>query len=433
MIQFVDVLGVTSVITAAPQIISALGGGAGVVSAITTVYAVFFGGLLVLGSRLGERWGHKHVLTVGLLGLAAAGALGAVATGSMMVLAARALQGVAAAVSVPSAMTLLLAVADQAKARDQALGLWSTAGALAGVTGYVVGGGLTAAWGWPAVFWINIPVALVLLTLLLVTVPAGLTDRTPHRSLDLPGALLLLTTVVLVVIGTTLIQDDGTRVLGILLILGAVPVAVTARSHWRRTQAALIPLSALRDAKLRTGVLASAVNTATTSSTGVLVSTHLQTTAGSTALQASLSLMPFSIGVIIGSTLAPRLIRARSRATVLILGTALCGVANATTAAVLVPGWGLRGALLAVGVGLGLASVAATGIGTDVEEQRIPVATGLLNTSAQLGTALGVAATMATASMVGSTTAGLLLAGVVALLAAVAYRYWPQPSRRVHA
>ena len=116
MVQFVDVLGVTSVMTAIPTILDGLAAPSEATGVLATVYAMFFGGLLVLGARLGDKYGHRRVLLIGIVGFILASLLGAVAGEIVLLLVARAAQGAAAAISVPCALRLLLEVAPEPKA-----------------------------------------------------------------------------------------------------------------------------------------------------------------------------------------------------------------------------------------------------------------------------------------------------------------------------
>src|SRR3954462_12027498 len=178
-VQFVDVLGVTSAIVAIPAMLSGVSAPRAATPILATVYAMCFGGLLVLGARLGGRYGHRRVLLAGTVAFAAAGLIGASAQEVVQLVAARGLQGAAAAISVPSALRLLLDAAPDPAGRRGALAAWSASGAAAGALGLLVGGALTEVLGWRAVFWVNVPVGIVLVTAVRLGVPrsAPETDR----------------------------------------------------------------------------------------------------------------------------------------------------------------------------------------------------------------------------------------------------------------
>ena len=171
---------------------------------------MFFGGLLVLGARLGREYGHRRMLFAGLGLLIAASVIGALATSGWQLVAARSLQGTASALSVPSAMSLLLFAAPGKQARGQALALWSAAGATAGAAGFLVGGVLTDLLGWPAVFWVNVPVGLLLAIGVMRFVTAQ-PDPDPDLALDVPGAVLLTASVMAVVLGASFLERSATR------------------------------------------------------------------------------------------------------------------------------------------------------------------------------------------------------------------------------
>jgi len=173
LVQFVDVLGVTVVVTALPSMLSGLGASSSAAPLVVTGYAMFFGGLLMLGARLGDRYGHKRVLLVGLGCFGVASLLAATAGTVAALVAARCLQGAAAALSVPTALRLLLEATPGEDSRRRALAGWSVAGAVAGASGFLLGGLLTDLAGWRIVFWVNIPLAVLLATAVL----AGCRDR----------------------------------------------------------------------------------------------------------------------------------------------------------------------------------------------------------------------------------------------------------------
>jgi MFS family permease len=143
LVQFVDVLGVTVVVTALPAMLADLRASPDAASLISTGYAMFFGGLLMLGARLGDRFGHRRVILTSLAVFTAAAVLGTTAGSALILTAARCLQGVAAAMSVPSALRLLTTITADGPQRRKAIAVWSAAGAAAGASGLVAGGVVT--------------------------------------------------------------------------------------------------------------------------------------------------------------------------------------------------------------------------------------------------------------------------------------------------
>ncbi|GAB3075097.1 MFS transporter [Pedococcus soli] len=436
LVQFVDVLGVTAAIVAIPSMLEGVGAGDAATGPIATAYAMFFGGLLVVGARLGHRYGHVRVLLAGLSVFAVAGALGAVAGEARQLVVARAAQGTASALTVPAALSLLLASASDAGERSRALGLWSAAGAAAGASGLFVGGLFTQLLGWRSIFWVNAPLAAGLAVGVLLWVKVRpVQDRT--ASLDLVGALLLVTSVMGLVLGTALVQDPDQRGRG-LGVVGAGVVLGAALAVWlRRARQPLVEPSALRRPRLRLGTLGSFVNTATTSSTAVLLTLHLQRRLGFSAFEAGLTLLCLSLAVVVGSTTAPRLVRSGGPRRPAVLGLGLLALGNLVTAATIIGGGGSTGGTLAgtvtglllLGAGLGLSSVACNDIGTDLPEDEVTAATGVLNTGAQLGSAIGVAVLLLLASpgtygAVPADAVAVLVAGATALVAARVVSRW---------
>src|SRR4051794_11716331 len=415
-VQFVDVLGVTSAVTAIPATLRGVAASESAAPVLATAYAMCFGGLLVLGARLGDRFGHRRVLLAGVAAFAAVGVLGAIAHSIVQVLAARGLQGAAAAISVPSALRLLLDATPDERARRSGLAAWSASGAAAGALGLLVGGVLTTVLGWRAVFWVNVPVGAVLLVAIRVLAPAPAGERT---HLDVLGALLLTLALMGVIVGAS---ERSAPAVATGIVLAAFFVV-----QQRRTQAPLIPHAALRSPNLRTGTAVSFVNTATTSSAGVLASLLMQQRLGLSSVGAGLALLPFSLSVIAGSALSKRLPLTSRR----LAGTGTAGIAagNLTLALTAGPAPGILAGVAIAGCGLGIASVAATAIGTDVEQALSGTATGVLNTGAQVGTALGVAALLLLADAASAAAAWAVAAALAALTAARALTPQPRATR----
>jgi MFS family permease len=420
LIQFVDVLGVTVVVIALPSMLRDLGAPAAAAGPVVTGYAMFFGGLLMFGARLGDRYGHRRVLVYGLAVFAVASLLGGIASSVWLLVAGRCLQGCAAAVSVPTALRLLTWVTPSPAARRRAVAAWSAAGAAAGASGFVVGGVVTQTAGWRVIFLAGVPLAMLLAALVLRAVPEADDERT-HGHLDVTGAVLLTSSVMAMVLGAAAVEQRASRPAGLLaLATGVVLLPVFVRSQ-RRSTAALLPARAVRDRRLRVGAATAFVNTATTSSVVTLATLQLQESGGLSPSAAGFNLLPVSLGVVVGAAgAAPALRRLRPQ-TVLAMGLAGIAAGSAALIAVATGAWLVPVAVAVLGLGLGLSSVASTTLGTDVPTDLQGTASGALNTMAQLGTALGVAALLLTASTVdrlGLAFSGAQLAWALAAAAA---------------
>ena len=391
LVQFVDVLGVTSATTAIPAMIADLAAPAWSTGVLATVYAMFFGAFLILGARLGDRYGHRRVLLAGVALFTVVALVGMSAQEIVQLVAARALQGLAAAVSVPSALRLLLHLTPQPERRSAAVAAWGASGAAAGALGFVAGGFLSSLWSWRALYWMNLPIGTALLVVLTATVPA-LPPYKGRRTLDLAGASLLVVAIMAVVVGTSMVERADLRLWGAGVAAVGVLVAAAFLAQQRRAAEPLVPRRALTAPNLRIGTVVSFVNTATTSSAGVLVALHLQQQQGADPLQAGLSLLPFSLAVIAGSALAGPLARRLTGRRLASLGLLAVAGGAAVLATTRGSQTGVLSGVVVAGAGLGIAAVAATSIGTDVPDDLTGSAAGILNTGAQLGTAIGVAA-----------------------------------------
>jgi MFS family permease len=391
LVQFADVLGVTVVVTSLPSMLAALHAPAAGGSLIATGYAMFFGGLLMMGARLGDRYGHRRTI-VGSLALFTAGAVVAATAGSVVTLAAgRCLQGAAAAASVPSALRLLTTITPEGPPRNRAIAAWSASGAAAGASGFVVGGIVTSLASWRFIFWGYVPLAVALATIIARTVPPPASDSDPPRSLNLGASVTFTAAVMAFVVGTTLIVSPGGRLAGGLLLGGSLLLTVLFVVIDRRAAAPLLPPALMRSANLRQGAWGALLNTATTSSAVTLVTLYLQNTLRRTPLQAAAALLPFSLAVIGGSALAARLQRSLRPQWTVAIGLLAIAAADFALVWGAAASWAVPLCAAGAGGGIGLSSVAATGLGTDVGAQWRGSASGIINTAAQLGTAVGIA------------------------------------------
>jgi MFS family permease len=398
LVQFIDVLGVTVVVTALPVMLTDFHASADAGSLIGTGYAMFFAGLLMLGARLGDKFGHRRVILAGLVLFAAAAVVAATAGSVMVLTAARCLQGAAAAITVPSALRLLTTITVDGPQRRRAIALWSAAGAAAGASGFVVGGIGTDLVGWRAVFWAYLPLALALAAAVARSVPVDLvTDRS--QPLGAHRACVFTASVMVFVVATTLLPQPGQLASGAGLLAAAILLAAAFIAVDRRATAPLLPLALLRKHRLRQGAIAALLNTLTTSSVITLAALYLQNTLARSPLLAAALLMPFSLGVIAGSALAAPSLGHWVPQQVVAAGLTAIAVCDAAIIPAAPSPWALPVTVAVGGAGIGLSSVAATGLGTSVAGADRSTASGIINTAAQLGTALGIAVLLLTAAV----------------------------------
>jgi MFS family permease len=418
LVQFVDVLGVTVVVTALPAMLRSFHASTSGGTLIVAGYAMCFGGLLMTGARLGDRYGHRRAILASLVVYACGGLTGAVANSVPMLSAARCLQGASAAAAVPAALRLLTTLSADGAPRHRAMAAWSATGAAAGASGFVVGGGLTQLSGWRASFWVNIGCAALLAIAVLRSVPA---DQHTGRSipLDLPGSATLTAAVMAVILATSLIGDAGRRPSGLALLATGGALAGLFALVERRAAGPLLPGAAVRSATLRAGSGAAFLNTATTSSAMTLVTLYLQDHVGQTPLQAGASLLPFSLAVIGGAALAPPTLRRLGPRLTVSAGLIVIAATDAALAAAAGPATVPITVALG-GCGIGLSSVAATTLAIAVKPELRGTASGIVNTAAQLGTAVGVAALLLVAEIASQTLAWACAAGI-ALAGALRY------------
>jgi MFS family permease len=435
-VQVVDVLGVTVLVTALPTMLATLHAAPSMAGVVATSYAMSFGGLLMLGARLGDRWGHRRLLLAGLLGFAVASALAGAAPSLAVLVLARWLQGAAAAASVPAALRLINVVAVGEPARRLALALWSAAGAAAGASGLLAGGLVTSVAGWRAVFWLNLPLAVLLMAAVARTVPAGAaTDRAP---VDVLGSALLTASLAGLIVGAALVEQPPSRALGASLLGGGILLLGLFARAQRVVPNSLLPSAATREPRLRFGAGAAFVNTATTSSLVTLATLYLQTSRHLSPASAGVTLLPFSLCVVLGSAFAGRRLGRHDPAVGVVAGLGLIAAGNAAMLLLPVGQVVIPCCAGVAGIGIGLSSVASTTIGTDVSARIQGAAAGILNTCAQLGTAIGVSAAVLLAATTrhahlplrGYSLSWFAAALLAAIGAALALRRLRHPPRR---
>ncbi len=245
--------------------------------------------------------------------------------------------------------------------------------------------------GWRPIFWAYVPLTAILGVLLTISVPADPADVVA-RPLNLGGATAFTGAVMAFVLGTSFITMSAERAAGGMLLGGCVLLSLSFAVIDRRARAPLLPAALLRVRRLRLGALGGFLNTATTSSALTLVTLYLQDTLRRSPLQAAAAMLPFSLAVIAGASLSAVVHRRLQSAGTIAAGLTVIALADLALIPSASSPWAVPVCVTGAGLGIGLSSVAATEMGTSVELRWRGAASGIVNSCAQLGTAVGVAA-----------------------------------------
>ena len=380
---------------------------------VVTAYTLAFGGLLLLGGRVGDLAGRKLVFIVGLLGFAVASAVGGLAPTAGVLFAARALQGAFAALLAPAALSLVSVTFVEPAERAKAFAVYGAVAGGGGAVGLILGGLLTEYVSWRWCLFVNIPIGLAAALAAVATVPHQEGARGPHRY-DVPGALTVTAGSVALVYGVTLAgQGSGWLSPGplVLFVSAAVLLGVFVAVE-RRSANPLLPLRVVTDRVRGGSFTTSALISAGMFAMFLLLAYYLQLDLRLSPLLAGVAILPFSIGIVATATAASRLLPRYGPRPLMVAG-AVAGTLGMGWLVLLSASsgyWlGVFPSMLVMGVGLGfvfvpLSSVALSG----VEPTDAGVASALLNATQQIGGAVGVALlnTLYTASLARSAAAG---------------------------
>jgi EmrB/QacA subfamily drug resistance transporter len=391
--QFMVFLDVSIVNVALPSIESALHIREADLPYVVTLYGTALGGFLLFGSRLADTFGRRRMLQVGLAIFGAASLAAGLTQTQELLFAARAFQGLGSAFIAPAALSILTTTFTSGPERAKALGLWGALTGLASVAGVILGGVLSDGPGWRWIFFMNVPIAVAAV----LTAPAVLPEsRGARRRFDLAGAALLTLALLILLRGLEQAIDLGwtdPAVLAELALAAALIVAFTVVE--RLTHAPLVPLDVFRLKTLRTANIATLFLLGTVVTVFFFASLFMQQVLGYSALQTGLAYAPLAVIVAVGAGLASGLVARMPGKAVLAIGLTLLAAglvklalmpSDATYVTQLLP------VFLAIGLGMGLSFVPlqiAAQVG--VTEERAGLAAGLINTSQEVGGALGVA------------------------------------------
>jgi EmrB/QacA subfamily drug resistance transporter len=406
--QFVVVLDASIVNVALPTIKEALDFSEDSLPWVLNAYVLTFGGFLLLGGRLADLLGRRRLFMGGLVLFALASLAGGLASNSGQLIAARAVQGLGGAILSPAALSIVAVTFKDGAERNKALGVWGAVAGSGGAAGVLLGGVLTEYIGWEWVLWVNVPIG-ILAAAIAPTLIAETKAEVETRHFDLAGAVTItlgLSALVFALLdaesaGWGSFQTIGT-IVGALILLAAF-VAVELRSR-----APLVPFSIFRVRTVTGANVVGILVGASLFSMFYFISLYMQQILGYSPIKAGLSYLPLAVTIILAAGIASGLVTKVGFKPILAIGMACIALGLVWFTQIDVDGsflGDLLGPSLLAAVGLGFAFVPVTiAAVSGIEDREQGLASGLINTSQQVGGALGLAILAAVAnSVVGST------------------------------
>ncbi|GAA5178501.1 MFS transporter [Rugosimonospora acidiphila] len=404
--QFMVVLDVTIVNVALPQMRQDLGLSVNSQQWVVNAYTLTFAGFLMLGGRAADLFGRRRIFMIGLVIFTVCSLVGGVAQSSGWLIGARAAQGLGGAVLAPATLSLLTSRFTDPHARRRALGAWATTAASGAAVGVLAGGVLTDLLDWRWVLFVNVPIGIAVLVLAMLSLSESRLNRTGQR-LDVLGATTVtlgLAAVVYGIVGTDTNSWGSARTIGVLAA-GAVLLAAFAVIETRIAGQPLVPFSIF---KMRSLSVANGV--AVTIGMALFgayffLSLYLQQVAGYSPLRAGLAFLPVGLSTFLGSLIGTRVVHHIGYRRQLLLGPALSAAGLIWMATTLQAGDAylphILGPLILFGLGVGLSFVPMTLAATHgMPPHQAGLASGLINTTRQVGGAVGLAVMATFASSV---------------------------------
>jgi EmrB/QacA subfamily drug resistance transporter len=402
--QFMVILDVSIVNVALPSIRGDLHFTAVELQWIVNAYTLTFAGFLLLGGRAADILGRREVFAAGLLLFAGASLLGGMAESRGMLVGARAAQGLGGAVVAPATLSILMTTFTEGAERNRALGLWGAMGGVGGTTGALLGGVLTEALSWRWILFINVPIGIVGAIAALQVVPRMARDRGQRRSFDVAGALTVTAGLVVLTYAIVGTEEHGWGSARTLLVagLGLLLLAVFLVIETRVADRPLVPMRIFASRALSGANVVVLCMGGASFAMWYFVSLYLQQVLGFSPIEAGLAFLPMTGSIVVCSQIASRLTNRLGPGPVLAGGMALIGSGMLLFTAISADGSYLADVLVpsvlcAAGIGFSFVpvTIAAT---TGVAGPEAGLASGLVNTSRQIGGSLGLAllATIAT-------------------------------------
>ncbi|MDR2320491.1 MAG: DHA2 family efflux MFS transporter permease subunit [Microbacterium sp.] len=355
-------------------------------------YTLAFAGAILVASALGDRFGRRTVFALGIALFGAGSLFAALSSDPGQLIAARAVQGLGAAAVMPLSLALLTGAVPAAR-RPLAIGIWGGVSGLGVAVGPLIGGAIMEGWNWQAIFWINVPIAVIAIPLALIVLS---NDFGARMRIDVPGAVLAAGGVLALVHAIVRGNDDGWDTVGVIAELALGGALVIAFLVWQlRSAAPLVPLRLFRDRSFSlTNVVGFAFSFGTFGSVFILIQ-FLQVVQGATPLEAAVQTTPWTLAPMFVAPLAGLIAPRVGTRVLLVSGLLLQGVALGWLAALLatdVPYADLVAPFVLAGIGMGLVfAPSATALLATLGLVDHAKASGVNSTLRELGVALGTA------------------------------------------
>jgi len=396
MTQFVVVIDASIVNVALPSIGEALDFSQNDLSWVVNAYTLAFGGFLLLGGRLADYYGRRRVFMFGMALFALASLAGGLAQSETWLISARAAQGLGAAIASPAALSIITTTFSEGQERNRALGIWGAVAGAGGAAGVLLGGVLTEWAGWEWVLFVNVPIGAFIVWQAPKRLAESTADEEKDRTLDLPGAITVSAGLALLVYAMVdAINVGWSSAETVWRLAAAAALLVSFVVIELRTKKPLVPFSIFRKRTLRGANVVGVLIGMSLFSMFFLITLYLQQVLGFSALEAGVSYLPLAIAIILSAGGASALVTRIGFKNVLITGMVLVAVALAWFSQINPDGTfvvDVLGPSILAGVGLGFAFVPVTiAAVTGIEPHEAGLASGLINTTQQVGGALGLA------------------------------------------
>src|SRR5438477_4904078 len=393
--QFMVVLDIAIVNVALPSIKTDLHFSQESLQWVITAYSIFFGGVLLLGGRLADVLGRRRLFMAGLALFTVSSLLDGLAWSESSLIAFRSLQGLGAALLSPAALSILTTTFEEGRERNLALGIWGAASGSGGAAGVLLGGALTSAFSWSWIFFINVPAGLIVLAVTPWLLRESRAEL-DHRHFDTAGAASITSGLMLLVYAMTRATQHGWGTLETIGLLAAsAALIVRFLVIELPPKAPRLPLSIFRLRTLAASNISGLLLAAAVFSQFFLLTLYMQQVLHYSALKTGVAYVALTLSIIAFSGLAQALANRIGLRPVLTAGLVLSAGGLVLFARLPVHGhyfWDLFPAFILSGLGLALAFVPMSiGALTGVTADEAGVASGLINTSQQVGGAIGVA------------------------------------------